>query len=157
MARRNGVRGIALVGVVALAVLSVTGVVAMRPAIGLGQHRWTADAVVEAFQIAGLEVSTVRDIHADPHPELPAPYADGLAFYTPDSALCMCPGYEPEVQVMAFDGRRRARKAQQHYEALIATKEWDYVQSFALDNVIVLATADIPYDLFLEYQASLSG
>ena len=156
MGTTTRVRTLPVVWAIALAALLIAASLVVQPALGLGPRHWTPGEAVEAFQQAGLEVSEVRDIRADPHPELPPPFADGLAFYTPDTALCMCPGYFPEVQVMAFGGRRTVRQGTRHYDALLATRQWDSVQRFAVDNVIVLATADIPFDLFLEYEAALS-
>ena len=144
-----------LCAIVALLVLGA--VLYALPALAWAQRSWTADEAIAAFTGAGLEVSDLLPLDEDPHPELPPPVDKGLAFAVWDAVLCLCTGYGPGFQVMSLASRRQLEDAQTYYQEQLAIDGYQYVLSFSLDNLIVVAVPDIPPDLFEEYQAALQN
>ena len=138
--------------VVAVLVLLVT-----YPIVGWLQRRWTPESVLDAFRASGLEVSDYRAFDQDPDPELPPAIGNGVAFKVWEVSLCLCSGHGPEIQVLTFDLPAKLASARKRYDQLLTQPKWQYVDTIAVDNVLLVISPDIPPDLAREYEAALAG
>ncbi len=113
--------------------------------------KWTPQQVVEAFQSAGLEVSTPRPMTTDDYGLVPMLAVEGTRFFIP--SICSdCGG-----RIMSFANQEDLTIVENYYAQMgrfgAVLFSWVYVK----DNILVQINGELPEENAHMYQAALDS
>ncbi len=114
-------------------------------------QKWTTAQVVEAFQVAGLEVENPRPMTKNDYGMAPMRAVEATRFLIP--SLCPdCGG-----RIFSFATRDDLEITKKYYEELGKSSALFFSWVFAKDNILVQINGDLPEARAREYENALNA